>query len=289
MFLLLFLLSASLTPSFCQQPGGLLCICCASCCLHCQHGRFGFCQRQSNSVDKGIPTRFKKAFSSCQSTLPFFFSPFWALLCTFLSEWSTLGDMWLFLSGGGLFPFWEEFSRRCFSKVWPLQDLDLAASTSSKPCLPSVDGCGLDLLSCFNAFSALFSSAFLSSVEGLDEFLVGEEWCTLLGDWARNLDVNLWQTNKQKKYSNVKNKTLQYKMKKKSSQHRLEKKQWSGFRCPAEAALHRHSYLEVEGDAKCLVILAGESDLLTGEPQPGDSVLLSLRRRSFWKFSWLKA
>lgn len=68
------------------------------------------------------------------------------------------------------------------------------------------------------------------------------------------------------------------------TQHCRGKKQWSGFSCPAEAALHSHSYLEVEGEAKCLVTLAGESDLLTGEPQPGDSVLLSLRRRSFWKF-----
>lgn len=76
-------------------------------------------------------------------------------------------------------------------------------------------------------------------------------------------------------------------MKKKYDTARGEKQE-NGLSWPAEAALNRHSYLEVEGDAKCLVILAGESDLLTGEPQPGDSVLLSLRRRSFWKFMWFQ-
>lgn len=44
------------------------------------------------------------------------------------------------------------------------------------------------------------------------------------------------------------------------------------------------AYLEgVGGEAKCLVKLAGDSDLLTGDPQPGDAVLLSLRSRSFCK------
>lgn len=172
MFLLLFLLSASLPPSFCQQPGGLLCICCASGCLHCQQARFGFCQRQSNSVANHLKRHSWRVSPIVK--VPFFFSPFWALHCTFLSEWSTLGDMWLFLSGDGLCPFWEELPRRCFSKVWLLQDLDLAASTSSTPFLHWADGCELDLLSCLKAFSAFFSSAFLSSVEGLDGFLVGE-------------------------------------------------------------------------------------------------------------------
>lgn len=46
---------------------------------------------------------------------------------------------------------------------------------------------------------------------------------------------------------------------------------------------NKYSYLEVVGEAKCLVTLAGDSDLLTGDPYPGDAVLLSLRSRSFCK------
>lgn len=39
--------------------------------------------------------------------------------------------------------------------------------------------------------------------------------------------------------------------------------------------------LEVVGEPRCLVTLAGDSDRLTGNPQQGDPVLLSLRSRSF--------
>ncbi len=42
------------------------------------------------------------------------------------------------------------------------------------------------------------------------------------------------------------------------------------------------------GEARCLVTLAGDSDLFKGDPQPGDAVLLSLRRRSFCKLEYLR-
>lgn len=51
--------------------------------------------------------------------------------------------------------------------------------------------------------------------------------------------------------------------------------------------INSYSYLEAVGEAKCFVMLAGDSDLLTGDPQPGDAVLLSLRSLSFCKKRWL--
>lgn len=52
---------------------------------------------------------------------------------------------------------------------------------------------------------------------------------------------------------------------------------------PHYFSFFKWTYLEVVGEANCLDTHAGDSGLLTGDPYPGDAVLLSLRRRCFWK------
>lgn len=121
-----------------------------------------------------VKLKVKNSLQLCSWILPFFLSPFWALHCIFFSGWSTLGDMWTFLSGDWLFSFSEELPLRCFSKVWPLLDFGLAASASGTLFPACEDGCALGLLSCLDGFSTFFSSAFPSSVVDLGRCLVGE-------------------------------------------------------------------------------------------------------------------
>lgn len=52
LFLLHFFLGSSLTPALCEQPGGLLCIRCASCQLPCGSDWWRICQQ--HKLKKGV-------------------------------------------------------------------------------------------------------------------------------------------------------------------------------------------------------------------------------------------